>query len=411
MSVANESYSEELFEAERRLDEEESNPFHIQEPAPESTGEPWFVDAADLLAEPDSGPVPWLVEGLIVDQALTAAVGRWKTTKSYAMLELAISVVSGRPAFGELAIPTPGPVLYVIEESGRDALWRRFDALSRGRAIVREELRGLLLAPNERVKLDDADWQARLIELGQREPRPRLFIFDPLARMKAPARDESGQSDMATVIEFMRELHDATGAGVAFVHHLGHTGEHMRGSSDLESVWESRLAWTKKDGLIELASEHREAEAGPTLRYRIDWDAVTRSIRFLLEKPPDDVLDAVRAYLAKHPAASANEVAAKVVGQRSELLRAVKAVRKSGTEPPREPPPSAKRQAVTELLPQLLDAEHLAEELGVTRAAAEAIMRRLPTAQIEELRKVYVRRGDVAAYLKARTFDKDEVPA
>jgi hypothetical protein len=66
---------------------------------------------------------------------------------------------------------------------------------------------------------------------------------------------------------------------------------------------------------------------------------------------------------------------------------------------------------VTERLPELLDAKSLQAELGVTRAAAEAIMRRLPVVQIEGLRKVYVRRSDVMAYLEARTFAKDEVPA
>src|SRR5439155_16862303 len=84
----------------------------------------WLLDAADLLAEPDPGPVAYLVEDLIVEGALTAAVGRWKTTKSYAMCELAISIASGRPAFGGLSISTPGPVVFVIEERGRDALWR-----------------------------------------------------------------------------------------------------------------------------------------------------------------------------------------------------------------------------------------------------------------------------------------------
>jgi hypothetical protein len=59
----------------------------------------------------------------------------------------------------------------------------------------------------------------------------------------------------------------------------------------------------------------------------------------------------------------------------------------------------------------LLDARHLAAELGVTRAAAEAIMRRLPVVSIEGLRKVYVRRDDVHRYLEERTFDKREVPA
>jgi hypothetical protein len=66
---------------------------------------------------------------------------------------------------------------------------------------------------------------------------------------------------------------------------------------------------------------------------------------------------------------------------------------------------------VNEPLPALLDAKHLAAELGVTRAAAEALMRKLPVVTIEDLRKVYVRRADVALYLKEHTFAKDDVPA
>jgi hypothetical protein len=66
---------------------------------------------------------------------------------------------------------------------------------------------------------------------------------------------------------------------------------------------------------------------------------------------------------------------------------------------------------VSEPLPELLDAKALRLELGVTRAAAEAIIRRLPVVQIEGLRKVYVRRVDVALYLEQRTFTKHEVPS
>ena len=66
---------------------------------------------------------------------------------------------------------------------------------------------------------------------------------------------------------------------------------------------------------------------------------------------------------------------------------------------------------MTERLPELLDAKALQAELGVTRAAAEAIMRRLPVVQFEELRKVYVKRADVARYLDARTFSTSEVPS
>jgi hypothetical protein len=62
-------------------------------------------------------------------------------------------------------------------------------------------------------------------------------------------------------------------------------------------------------------------------------------------------------------------------------------------------------------LPQLLDVKALRMELGVSRAAAEAIMRQLPTVQLPGLRKVYVRRPDVAKLLEESTFSKDRAPA
>lgn len=54
-------------------------------------------------------------------------------------------------------------------------------------------------------------------------------------------------------------------------------------------------------------------------------------------------------------------------------------------------------------LPELLDCRALQEELGVKRAAAETIMRQLPLVQIPGLRKVYVRRVDVARLLEQST--------
>jgi hypothetical protein len=72
-------------------------------------------------------------------------------------------------------------------------------------------------------------------------------------------------------------------------------------------------------------------------------------------------------------------------------------------------PPEASR--VAEPLPQLLDAKGLQTELGVSRAAAERIMERLPIVRLPGLRKVYVRRPDVERLLAEHTFSKDQVPA
>jgi hypothetical protein len=66
---------------------------------------------------------------------------------------------------------------------------------------------------------------------------------------------------------------------------------------------------------------------------------------------------------------------------------------------------------VTERLPELLDCKALRGELGVSRAAAEAIMRRLPVVQVEGLRKTFVWREDVRRYLESRTFSNEQAPS
>ena len=105
-------------------------------------GEPWYLDAAELLSRADPVRCRSSCKDPIVEQALVAIVGKWKTTKSYGILDICISIATGRPAFGRFAIPEPGPVVFVNEEAEKAALWRRLDALCRGRAIDREELEG-----------------------------------------------------------------------------------------------------------------------------------------------------------------------------------------------------------------------------------------------------------------------------
>jgi hypothetical protein len=68
------------------------------------------------------------------------------------------------------------------------------------------------------------------------------------------------------------------------------------------------------------------------------------------------------------------------------------------------------RRIVNQPLPQLLDCKALRAELGISRVAAEAIMRRLPKVHVEDLRKTYVRRDDVRHYLEERPFTNGQIP-
>ena len=248
----------------------------------------WLIDAADLLAEPDPGPTPWLVEGLIVDQALTAVVGKWKTTKSWAMLDLAVSIATGTPAFGTVEIPEPGPVVYVIEESGRArALAAPRRALPRPRDPPRA-LRGrLLLAPNQRVKLDDAGL-AGTARRDRPEIRPRAFIFDPLARMKDADREENDQTGdgaadrvppRATRRDGGRARSSSTTPDTRATTCAAPPTSSPPGSPGSRS---SATARTARHG----QAEHREEEPGAAVMYRIDWDPRPARMRLRPTVPP-----------------------------------------------------------------------------------------------------------------------------
>lgn len=60
-------------------------------------------------------------------------------------------------------------------------------------------------------------------------------------------------------------------------------------------------------------------------------------------------------------------------------------------------------------LPELLDNARLRRELGVTKSAADTIMRALPKVEFEGLRKVYVKRADVAELIRNRTFSSPPI--
>src|SRR5262249_47913014 len=137
-----------------------------------------------------------------------------------------------------------------------------------------------------------------------RQLEPRLFVFDPVARMKASDRNENEQTAMSPIIEFWRELWQETGAAVALVNHMGHQGGNIRGTSDMETAWETRRQWSKTTSEVTIRSEHRDAE-GLEFKYRIEWDGRTRSMRFEAVRMPLETW--LRKYFSEHPEASGND--------------------------------------------------------------------------------------------------------
>jgi hypothetical protein len=311
---------------------------------PRSAGEErWLERASDLLAEPDPGPTPFLVERLIVEQAILAIVGSWKVAKTWVLLELAVAIVTGREAFGTYAVENPGPVILVLEESGREALHRRLDCLRRGYALKDSALAELHFSANQRVRLNDPRWQERL-RLAAAKIEPRAIFFDPFVRVKGAEVNENEQREIGPVLDFIRDLRDEAKAGVGYASHTGHDGGHIRGSSDLEGYWESRLAVTKANKTADddapriITAEHREAESGHQFRFALAFDVASRSLR--LDAITSEGERLVEAYMREHRRGgefpSKNEVAEHVDVRRSDALRLYDIVKDRLQTPPLE---------------------------------------------------------------------------
>lgn len=297
----------------------------------ENDAKPWLERASDLLAEPDPGPTPYLVEELIVDQAIAAIVGSWKVAKTYAILECGRAIVTGGDAFDGYHVPRPGPVIVVLEESGRAALHRRLDRLARGHGHKPADLHELHFSANQRVRLNDPDWQEKILREAA-AIQPRAIFFDPFARVKGAGVDENVQKEIGPVLDFIRDLRDEVGATVAYTAHTGHAGEHQRGSSDLEGYWESRLAVKKNDdGTRTVRADHREAESGHEFRFALGFDEATRSLR--LAAITSELERQVEDYMRENPTASKNATAAAVDGRRSDVLRLYDLVKERLTTP------------------------------------------------------------------------------
>jgi hypothetical protein len=294
----------------------------------------WLASAAALLSNPDPGPTPFLVERLLVEGAIGALVGSYKRGKTWLLIDIAISVASGREMFGELAV-AQGPVLLIVEESGEAALHRRLTMLARGRAIPTDELADLFYAANRRIRLDDPAWRGRLIATAERI-RPRLILLDPLVRLKGGA-DENSQAEMAPVLDFIRDLRDAGESAVLFSQHTGHGDKaRMRGTADLEGYWESKLTLTAEEGspVAELRADHREAESGGVLKYRRVFDEDTDSLRLnLIESTEsgDAALDELLSAVRFKPGRSTTELAKAVGKRRSDTASRLKNLETDGT--------------------------------------------------------------------------------
>ena len=192
---------------------------------------------AALLAEPERGVQPWLVEGLWMREAVGIIGGEPKCGKSFLALDLAVAVAAGTPCLRRFPVRQIGPVLLYAAEDAAPIVRRRLEGIAHAAGADLKTLDiHVITVPSLRLdrKKDCQALRATVAHL-----RPALLVLDPFVRLHAI--DENAAGEVAPLLGFLRSLQRDHHTAVALVHHArkgaGHErgGQALRGSSELHA--------------------------------------------------------------------------------------------------------------------------------------------------------------------------------
>ena len=198
-------------------------------------------DAAYYLSERPA--IEYVVEKLIAESSVNVWFGQWGAKKTWAAIDLAVCVASGKQWLGMATEPCN--VLIIDEESGDTRLANRIKDTMRGElgqlANASVPIKSVSLAQFNLLKRpDDADLLARLVL----ELDAKLIIIDALADVMLGG-DENAVKDTQPVFANLRFIAELTGAAFIVIHHANKLGGY-RGSSAIAGAIDTLLSVESK---------------------------------------------------------------------------------------------------------------------------------------------------------------------
>jgi hypothetical protein len=197
-------------------------------PKPKPPRDPMMVEPFTSLPKGKHPPREWLYGHHMIRGFLTATVAPGGMGKSSLVIAEVLAIVTGRTDILGVTVHGPRKVLYWCGEDPADELQKRFDAAKNHYGITDEDTgkrlfvmsgrdMGLNLAYHDRqdAKLNDEDIAALRALISELEID--LLILDPMASMHSI--NENSNSEMATLLDALREIADKEKCGIEIVHH------------------------------------------------------------------------------------------------------------------------------------------------------------------------------------------------
>ena len=215
---------------------------HLSREAPSQNGPrpaPGKLHRLDTLEMLNTHPpeVPWLVEPVIVQGALSLLYGREGEGKSLVAMAMAIGVASGEPVAG--FTPSAGRVVVVNAENGEGEIHRRIRALG----LPNGAAENLVIYTAEGLDLRrHLDELAAVIE----RERPVLVVLDSFRSCWGGKENDSDET--GPILDRLRNLGRRLDAAVLLVHHSGKSGNEYRGSTGIGASCELIFHLARQEG-------------------------------------------------------------------------------------------------------------------------------------------------------------------
>jgi hypothetical protein len=173
-----------------------------------------------------AGEPRWLVQGLWPADAYGVLAAKEKAGKTWAALDLAVSVASGRPWLDHFPCPNPGPVLLFLGEGGERATVRRIQAIATSKGVdpdqLADRLRLCFRVPRLAAPGAGAELAAVQAELAAHPAA--LVILDPLY-LAAAGASGSNLYDMGAVLQAIQGVCQHAECALLVVTHWNKTGD------------------------------------------------------------------------------------------------------------------------------------------------------------------------------------------
>lgn len=221
----------------------------------------------------------WLIQDIWMWGSHGTLAGEPKTYKSVISTDIAVSLATGSPFFGQYVVPVPGSVLIVQEENDPRIVRDRFNKVMYQRGLIPEVSidehghvevdfptpLGVTCLNNRGFDLSNdlsrIDLELRIIELS-----PALVILDPLYMMLGSI-DKNDSTAVRPVLQWLMQLRFKYGCAIMVLDHFRKSesargGQRILGSTTFHGWAESGLYTRKRDNGIEIEREFRAATRG-----------------------------------------------------------------------------------------------------------------------------------------------------